>query len=95
MKKKLSMIAASCLVAAGMIAVPVSAANASTACDGVTIKINGTAGGEPASWAYGHSHLTGKHYVGATTSNKLWYWYADNDNGSTDKPDTYYGVRQC
>lgn len=83
----------------GMVVVGISGvsppASASTECGATVIIINATPGGEPRSSAHGHSHRTGKHYVAAITSSRLWYWNADNDNGRDDKPDTPYGIRQC
>lgn len=96
MKKKTIMSAvatvAFAVASVGGIATP---AAAHTACDATAILINSTKGGEKPSWRSGHAHLTGKHYVGGISRSKIWYWHADNDNGSTDKPDTYYGMRQC
>jgi hypothetical protein len=92
--KFLSLLGTGALVAASVV-VPSTAATAGTACSGTSIRINVGAGGESPSWATGHAHQTGRHYVGVISGN-LWYWYADNDGGSNgDTTDTYYGLRSC
>ncbi len=82
-------------MAVGMITIPAGAASASTACSATSININSPPGVEPSSWASGHSHVTGKHYVKSINSLRVWTWWADNDNGSVDKTDTYFGIQQC
>ena len=75
---------------------PTVPAGASTACNGTSIVINGNPGAESPSWATGHGHSTGNHYVGGIDSNRVWYWWADNNGGSDgDTADTYFGARQC
>ncbi|MFI7360146.1 hypothetical protein ACIBTP_40285 [Streptomyces avidinii] len=70
-------------------------AQADTRCDWSTVYINGNPGAEPGSWASGHSHRTGNHYVGAY-ANGLVDWYADNNGGDDgDTKDSYYGTRAC
>ena len=95
MRKQMGTAAATALVAGMLVVVPTSAASASTACSGTSITINATAGGEAPRTVNGHTHATGKHYVYSISTSKLWTWWADNDNGSTDKPDSPYGIIQC
>ena len=82
------------VLSAGAFAAPLAPAQASTACSATSIRINATAGAENPTTVSGHSHQTGKHYV-STMKNRVWYWYADNDNGKSDKWDTYFGMQQC
>ena len=82
------------ILAAGAVAIPATSAQASTACSATSIRINATPGAENPTTVSGHSHATGKHYVRSIT-NRVWYWNADNDNGRTDKWDTYFGMQQC
>ncbi|MEV4251294.1 hypothetical protein AB0J63_48900 [Streptosporangium canum] len=77
-----------------------TAAHASVACMVFPISINASAGGDPKQDALGHSHRTGKHYVGSyqwyPTGLWLWEWYADNDGGSDgDTSDTWFGSSWC
>lgn len=95
MTRRIVSLAVATLMTAGIVILPAGAATASTGCSAVSININSTAGGEPSSWASGRSHVTGKHYVSSINSLKVWTWNADNDNGKTDKTDTYFGIQQC
>ncbi|ACZ85147.1 hypothetical protein [Streptosporangium roseum] len=77
-----------------------TAAHADVRCMVNTIYINASPGGDPKQQALGHSHNTGKHYVGSyqwySTGWWLWEWYADNDGGSDgDTADTWYGSSWC
>jgi hypothetical protein len=73
------------------------AAVANTKCSAGSIRINGNPNAEAPSYASGHSHLTGNHYVSninGTTG--LWTWRADNNGGSDgDTWDTAYGSISC
>ncbi|MER7701926.1 hypothetical protein ABTX81_03355 [Kitasatospora sp. NPDC097605] len=96
MKLKASGVLLAVGMAAGGVLIAAPGASASTACNATTITINKGSGAEDPSQAQGHSHSTGRHYVGAIDSNKIWYWYADNDGGSDgDTWDTFYGIKQC
>lgn len=75
---------------------PVQSVQADTCCSAGIITINSGGGAEPASYAYGHTHRTGNHYVRYIYSNGVWEWWADNNGGSDgDTRDTFYGFRQC
>lgn len=93
-RKTLSGVVVGATLAAAAVAVPMTSAQASTACSASSIRINATPGAENPSTVSGHSHVTGKHYVRSIT-NRIWYWNADNDNGRTDQWDTYHGMQQC
>ena len=70
-------------------------ASASMGCEAEQIRINSGPGAEPPSWAWGHSHRTGNHYVGAFEDG-VWYWWADNNGGvDGDTQDTYIGAQFC
>lgn len=72
------------------------AAHASLACDATRIVINDGPGGENATYANGHEHNTGNHYVRRVYPNRVWEWWADNNGGfDGDTADTLYGRIQC
>lgn len=88
--------AAAALAGAVVLGTAASPANADTRCNYGSVWINSGGGAEAPSWANGHSHNTGNHFVGAIWSNGLWDWYADNNGGNDgDTWDTYYGSRWC
>jgi hypothetical protein len=93
--------AAASLAGAMVVAGGATAAQADTRCSWSWIQINDSAGGDPMTWARGHSHNTGNHYVrdahwDAVSGQYVWNWWADNDGGSDgDTADTYYGSRWC
>ncbi|MFG1801330.1 hypothetical protein ACGFI4_14315 [Micromonospora carbonacea] len=94
-RKILTAAAVAILTTTGVVAVTDSAAHASLACSGTSIRINGGSGAEAPSYATGHSHSTGNHYVRAIIGNN-WEWWADNNGGSDgDTKDTYYGTISC
>ncbi|MGC0330545.1 hypothetical protein RKD23_003535 [Streptomyces sp. SAI-170] len=74
-------------------------AQADTRCEWGTIRINGNPGAEAPSYASGHSHRTGNHYVGRITNtggNLVVDWWADNNGGDDgDTWDSFYGTRIC
>lgn len=79
-----------------LIVVPATPAEASLACSGTSIQINTNPGAEAPSWATGHSHWTGNHYIYAIYMNGNWEWWADNNGGwDGDTWDTYYGLIAC
>ena len=90
--------AALALVAASAVGVSVAAgptASASSSCSASVIRINTGAGAERASWAMGHRHRTGNHYIKRRSGNVL-HWWADNNGGlDGDTRDTPYRVRVC
>ena len=70
-------------------------AHASLACTATRIVINDGPGGENSSFANGHEHVTGNHYVRRIVNGR-WEWWADNDGGfDGDTFDTLYGTKQC
>ncbi|MBI4933834.1 MAG: hypothetical protein HY828_08150 [Actinobacteria bacterium] len=95
------------LIAAAIMVLPlvgfggVSEVSASTSCSVATIWINGNPGAEPGSWAKGHTHATGNHYVGyyyysSGLGRWVWVYYADNNGGEDgDTADTLYGSTTC
>ncbi|MFE5332436.1 hypothetical protein ACFRCG_39240 [Embleya sp. NPDC056575] len=89
--------AAATLASVAILGMAASPAGADTRCDmGKEILINGNPGAEDPSWAMGHSHNTGNHYLGGIDSNLVWSWWADNNGGNDgDTWDTHYGYRQC
>jgi hypothetical protein len=96
MKLKTTAVAAAAVllgaVAAASIATP---ANASGGCSGSLITINSNSGAEPPSRAYGHSHVTGNHYIRAISGSSV-IWWADNNGGlNGDTADTYYTTTNC
>lgn len=91
----LSVALASVGMLGGTLLVAVPAAHADTRCSSQYIVINGNQGAESPSGAFGHSHLTGNHYIRSQSGNLLTYW-ADNNGGSNkDTWDTYYGQIRC
>lgn len=77
------------------VVVPATTAHASLACHGTSIVINSGRGAEGASYATGHRHATGNHYVDSIYGS-TWFWNADNNGGSDgDTWDTYYGAISC
>ncbi|MFE0424034.1 hypothetical protein [Streptomyces sp. NPDC058953] len=74
-------------------------AQADTRCDWGTIRINGNPGAERPSYASGHTHRTGNHYVKKVTNtggNLVVEWWADHNGGDDgDTWDSYYGTRVC
>lgn len=92
--------AASMVVASGLVLGSFTTqAVADTRCTTSRIQINGNPGAEAPSWADGHRHDTGNHYVGAiwyADGPDLWDWWADNNGGNDgDTKDTYYSSRWC
>jgi hypothetical protein len=86
------------LAATSAVGVSVAAgptASASSSCSASVIRINTGGGGERASWAMGHRHRTGNHYIKRRSGNVL-HWWADNNGGlDGDTRDTAYRVRVC
>ncbi len=82
-------------VTAGTAVLGAGSAQASMSCTYSRIVINSGSGAEPSSFAYGHSHRTGNHYIKSSAGGRWEYW-ADNNGGlDGDTPDTFYGVVQC
>lgn len=95
LRRAAALAATAALATAAALVGPAAPAHASLACSGTAIWINGNPGAEPGSWATGHSHATGNHYV-KRISGSTWEWWADNNGGSDgDTADTYYGTKAC
>jgi hypothetical protein len=98
-KRKLKAVGIAVLLTAGSITAVTATsgtASASLQCWYITVFVNGTSGGsgEPYQRAKGHTHISGKHYISGgfrDAGGRTFDYSADNDNGSRDKPDSYYG----
>ena len=94
-RRKILVTAFTALTAGGLALAPAAPASASGGCSGSLIVINGNPGAEPPSWAYGHRHRTGNHYIRARSGPYV-YWWADNNGGSDgDTRDTYHTTTYC
>jgi hypothetical protein len=83
------------LAAGGLAVAPAAPASASGGCSGSLIRINTNPGAEPPSWAYGHRHRTGNHYIRYRSGSYL-IWWADNNGGlDGDTRDTYHTTTYC
>lgn len=80
------------LVVTVILSSPVSA---STSCSYSDVHLNTNPGAEAPSWAFGHRHITGNHYI-LYVSGTTWHWWADNNGGADgDTADTFFGVKTC
>lgn len=96
MKRKILTVGGGIALALPAMLLAAPAAHASLACSGTRILINSNPGYEAPSYATGHTHTTGNHYVRVIYSDRTWEWWADGNGGfNGDEWDFYYGLIQC
>ncbi|WP_158890345.1 hypothetical protein [Amycolatopsis anabasis] len=82
-------------VGAGLV-VTAAPAQADKRCSYQRIAINNNPGAEPGSYANGHKHRTGNHYILRITDGNKYHYWADNNGGRDgDTWDTFYGYKRC